>query len=225
MVSIESNIYNKSSAGEVILGATVIILNDDNSVEKITIVDEEKLNELKSELDVLDETYIRFDENSQLSGRSIDSLLSNSNNSVVINATKLNGVSGGNYSQEGHVHDDRYFTESEITNKLSGKSDTGHTHTGWSSVSSGVSGVSLYVNTAIRMVMITFNKQNVSFKNSTNVLGTLNDNYKPKHAIVFQMYHPYVEVLVNSDGTVTARSSNYGSGKSYDAWGAGMYAY
>ena len=27
-----------------------------------------------------------------------------------------------------HTHDDRYFTETEITNKLAGKSDTGHTH-------------------------------------------------------------------------------------------------
>ena len=29
----------------------------------------------------------------------------------------------------GHTHDDRYFTETEVTNKLAGKSDTGHTHT------------------------------------------------------------------------------------------------
>ena len=28
-----------------------------------------------------------------------------------------------------HTHDDRYFTETEVTNKLAGKSDTGHTHT------------------------------------------------------------------------------------------------
>ena len=28
----------------------------------------------------------------------------------------------------GHTHDDRYYTESEITSLLSGKSDTGHTH-------------------------------------------------------------------------------------------------
>ena len=28
-----------------------------------------------------------------------------------------------------HTHDGRYFTETEVTNKLAGKSDTGHTHT------------------------------------------------------------------------------------------------
>lgn len=31
-------------------------------------------------------------------------------------------------SPTGHNHDDRYFTETEVTNKLAGKSDTGHTH-------------------------------------------------------------------------------------------------
>ena len=32
------------------------------------------------------------------------------------------------YPPSGHTHDDRYYTESEINTKLSGKSDTGHTH-------------------------------------------------------------------------------------------------
>ena len=31
-------------------------------------------------------------------------------------------------SASSHTHDDRYFTETEVTNKLAGKSDTGHTH-------------------------------------------------------------------------------------------------
>lgn len=38
--------------------------------------------------------------------------------------TKLSGK-----SDIGHNHDDRYYTESEVDAKLSGKSDTGHTHT------------------------------------------------------------------------------------------------
>lgn len=32
-------------------------------------------------------------------------------------------------SMDGHTHDDRYFTESEVTTLLSGKADTSHTHT------------------------------------------------------------------------------------------------
>lgn len=36
---------------------------------------------------------------------------------------------GTSVSYEGHTHDGRYYTEAEIDTKLSGKSDTGHTHT------------------------------------------------------------------------------------------------
>lgn len=32
------------------------------------------------------------------------------------------------YAPSSHTHDDRYFTESEVTSKLSSKSDTNHTH-------------------------------------------------------------------------------------------------
>jgi hypothetical protein len=39
-------------------------------------------------------------------------------------------------SAVGHAHDDRYYTETEITTLLSGKSDTGHTHAA-SAVTSG----------------------------------------------------------------------------------------
>ena len=47
----------------------------------------------------------------------------------VFNVT--NGVirqKGVNVSVDGHTHDDRYYTESEINTKLAGKSDTSHTH-------------------------------------------------------------------------------------------------
>ena len=49
--------------------------------------------------------------------------------SGVFNVT--NGVirqKGVNVSVDGHTHDNRYYTESEINTKLSGKSDTSHTH-------------------------------------------------------------------------------------------------
>lgn len=37
-------------------------------------------------------------------------------------------LSGTEVSYQGHTHDDRYYTETEIDNKLKGKSDTTHTH-------------------------------------------------------------------------------------------------
>ena len=36
-----------------------------------------------------------------------------------------------------HNHDDRYYTETEIDTKLSGKSDTGHTHSDYLPLSGG----------------------------------------------------------------------------------------
>ena len=51
------------------------------------------------------------------------------------NAASASSVAWGNvsgkpstYTPSSHTHDDRYYTESEINSKLSGKSDTGHTH-------------------------------------------------------------------------------------------------
>ena len=66
-----------------------------------------------------------------------------SNQTVVtnLNADLLDGYSGSayakktdlsGYSTTAHTHDDRYFTESEITTKLAGKSDTSHTHSNYS---------------------------------------------------------------------------------------------
>ncbi len=53
-----------------------------------------------------------------------------------VNAAKVNGYTiwnhgnfePANYSLSGHIHDDRYYTESETNSLLSGKSDVGHIH-------------------------------------------------------------------------------------------------
>ena len=41
----------------------------------------------------------------------------------------ITGLIGGTPSLEGHIHDDRYYTETEVNTKLATKSNTGHTHT------------------------------------------------------------------------------------------------
>ena len=41
----------------------------------------------------------------------------------------ITGLIGGTPSLEGHTHDDRYYTETEVNTKLATKSNTGHTHT------------------------------------------------------------------------------------------------
>lgn len=44
------------------------------------------------------------------------------------NGYELRAVNKSQFATSGHTHDDRYYTESEIDSKLSGKSNTNHTH-------------------------------------------------------------------------------------------------
>lgn len=46
-----------------------------------------------------------------------------------VEKSDITGVIGGTPSLEGHTHDDRYYTETEVNTKLKTKSNTGHTHT------------------------------------------------------------------------------------------------
>lgn len=46
---------------------------------------------------------------------------------LVIGSTK-EFIHGSALSHDGHTHDNRYYTETEVNNLLSGKSDTSHTH-------------------------------------------------------------------------------------------------
>lgn len=56
----------------------------------------------------------------------VDSALSSTSTNPVQNKVINNALSGKANST--HIHDDRYYTETEINSKLSGKSDTNHTH-------------------------------------------------------------------------------------------------
>ena len=58
------------------------------------------------------------------------------NTAILANTEAISGKADKNHTHIksqitdfDHTHDDRYFTETEVTNKLAGKSDTGHTHT------------------------------------------------------------------------------------------------
>lgn len=58
----------------------------------------------------------------------IEGKISNATNA---DAVPWSGVSGkpSTYTPSSHTHDDRYYTESEINSKLSGKANSSHTHT------------------------------------------------------------------------------------------------
>lgn len=58
----------------------------------------------------------------------IEGKISNATNADTV---PWSGVSGkpSTFTPSSHTHDDRYYTESEINSKLSGKADSSHTHT------------------------------------------------------------------------------------------------
>ena len=177
MVTLESNIYNKSVEGNIILGATIILYNSENNeIEKISVVDESELNALKHKLDVLGDTYIKFNEGSSLAGRSIDSLLSNQSQDVVINASRLNGLASSDFSQIGHTHDDRYYTESEIDTKLIGKASASHSHRSFSKISSNDNYVAYAKDVGVRVVV---SMRSNSSEGHTYSVGTLPSGYRP----------------------------------------------
>lgn len=206
MVKIESNIYNKTTDEDIILGANIIIYNStNNEVQKISIVDETELNRLKSELDVLDETFVRFKDNSSLSGKSIDSLLSNSDNNVVINATKLAGLTSDNFSKTDHTHDDRYFTESEVTAKLANKSNTSDLYNWKTSKLSST--MTLFVNESLRLCILKYSRtiSSTNANNTTTASNIIPPNYKPKSFDVVGSMNYNAAIIASTNGDVTVR--------------------
>ena len=98
MVQIKTKVYNYS-ADEKIIGAEVIIYNEEgDKVKSIVIVDETEIQELRDELDNLDTTYVDHTE--------LTEILTNTEESITINATTLNGVAG-----------DQFVLESSLLNR------------------------------------------------------------------------------------------------------------
>lgn len=71
-----------------------------------------------------------------------------SGNAASASSVAWSGVTGkpSTFTPSSHTHDDRYYTESEINSKLSGKSDTNHTHSYAGSSSAGGS-----ANSAVKL--------------------------------------------------------------------------
>lgn len=117
MVDFETQVYDKSATDDIV-GVEVIVKNDVGEViETIQVHNktefEALVDELNSKLDVLDETYVQFADDSELAGQNLDTILENSNEDAVINALTLNGFSSDRFSKTGHTH-----TKSDISNML-----------------------------------------------------------------------------------------------------------
>lgn len=103
MTNFETEVYNRST--DDVIGARVIVSADNGqTIDSIQVTNKTQFDELKSKLDVLDESYVKYEENSSLAGESIDDLLTNFNDEFLINATRLSGFKSDQFSKTGHGH-------------------------------------------------------------------------------------------------------------------------
>ena len=127
MVRFETEVYEKREQD--LVGVQVIVSEDTGRViDTLQVTNKLEFDELVARLDTLNEEYVQFSQNSPVSGESIEDILKNIGETIPINATVLNGLSSDDFSKTNHKHDDRYFTEAEVTSKLTSKANVNHTH-------------------------------------------------------------------------------------------------
>ena len=88
MTEFKVRCYKTNSTGDSI-GAEVVIYDGEDVIDKITLVDQTRLDELTSKLDNLDSTYI--------SVRELKDILTNSLRKNTINATLFNGITSDKF--------------------------------------------------------------------------------------------------------------------------------
>ena len=103
MTDFETEVYHRDDNN--IIGARVIVSADNGqTIDNIQVTNKTQFDELEAKLDVLDETYVRFAETSTLTDKTIDEILTNSNETTPINATLLAGLQSDAFSKTNHTH-------------------------------------------------------------------------------------------------------------------------
>lgn len=237
MVSFQTaEVYNDDEDN--IIGVKVKVSADNGQViDEIQVTNKTALDELEAKLDVLDEKFVQFKEDSGMSGMSIDDILENTSETIVINATELGGIQSDGYAKASHAHDDRYYTESEINSKLNQKaaavhnhddlyyteseidskldlkSNTGHSH-GWTRQNCTNYG-SLYINPTLRLCEFSYARESYNFSQANNWYTlhshAIPEQYRPKAYKFSGNSNPAVLLLVTDDGDIQATSTLSGS--------------
>ena len=216
MVDYSASVFTRSDSNSGMQGIEVIITDSSGeAIESIQVTNQTQFNALVERLDDLDITYPAFDNNSPLSGRTIDNLLANLNEDVNINATTLGGFESDKFSKSTHNHDERYFTEDEVNSKLALKSDASHTHSNWEKKWSNTY-ASLYVNTNLRMCILKYYRENYTgFKESSYIyrqyktLATIPEGYRPRFGVHTDMNNMFTWGTVDTYGDVMVASEEY----------------
>lgn len=98
-----AEVYNEDQDN--IIGVKVKVSADNGQViDEIQVTNKTELDELKSKLDSLGDDYVKFDEDSQLAGLTVEEILANISQTININATQLNGIQSDGYAKTAHTH-------------------------------------------------------------------------------------------------------------------------
>ena len=90
MVNFVTNVYKYNESDDKIIGCSVTVYSDTGDlIDEIEIADATRLQELEDALAVIDNTYVKY-------SNMLD-IIANTNESVDINATTLNGISGSSF--------------------------------------------------------------------------------------------------------------------------------
>ena len=87
-----------------LIGAEVIVYDGDTPIDSILITSKSSYDELVEEMANLSSRFVSFHEQSELSGKTIEEILANSENETDINASLLNGHTPNYYAKASHNH-------------------------------------------------------------------------------------------------------------------------
>ncbi|WP_407422039.1 hypothetical protein [Methanobrevibacter sp.] len=102
MVTFKANVYHEDNDN--LIGAEVIVYDGDTPIDSILITSKSSYDELVEEIASLSSRFVSFREQSELSEKTIEEILENSENEIGINASLLNGHTPNYYAKASHAH-------------------------------------------------------------------------------------------------------------------------
>lgn len=152
----------------------------------------------------------------------VDSALSSTSTNPVQNKIVNSALAGK--SNNGHTHDDRYYTESEINSKLNGKANSSHTHN-----YAGSSSVGGAANSAVKLATARTVSNNEDFVMSFSYDGSANSNANLRYynscihigSTNNYPYHRFAKIDTQTDSYVD-RTSTFLITQDYNGGGWGI---
>ena len=168
MVTFKANVYHEDNDN--LIGAEVILYDGDTPIDSILITSKTSYDELVEEIHNLSSNYVGVRENSELSGQTIEDILSNSGNEITINASLLNGHSADYYAKASQISDLYNYDISLSSYNVVASSETPATVTATVKVTNAA-------GAAVSNMPVTLSINGDNYNGTTNSSGKFSMNY------------------------------------------------